>query len=534
MNIRKIIIKLLLYVMGSKISRNLMEIRLIEKRDKKKIKAYTDDKIRNILLHAWQNVPYYNKVLEKSGVINEGMVDLKNFDKIPLLTKEIIRKEGKNLYSKDNKQRGSYKNTSGGSTGEPVIFLQDKYYDDWNNATKVYFKQIGGQDIGEKELRLWGSERDLLEGKEKLSIRLRNWIYNRKELNTFRISTVDMERFVEVWNKFRPKWVEAYVQSMYEFALYIKRKNIKSHSPKGILVSAGTLHSDVERLIRKIFKCAVYNRYGSREVGGIACSCSKSINLHIAYWHCFVEILDDHGKAVKPGEVGNVHITSLNNFSMPLIRYRIGDVAITSIKKYCKCGRSGVIIDTVMGRENSILRTKKKSLDSTALTTSFYYFDSIKKYQVSQISQNLFNIKIVLKNHDLWNKEKVLLLEKLRKILGQNVELKLRIVKKIFGAGVNERRYIDSYLRNDVVDSEYITHLFYFKDWIKKFQVIQHDYDYLEIKIVLAKIRNEKDMRMIEKNIRYVMGNACRISWTFHKDIQPLKSGKYVYTLSDV
>lgn len=216
-----------------------------------KRKSINKKKLEKILLHAHNNVPYYHKILKKSGVISGEKVNLKNFNKIPLLTKEIIRKEGKNLYSKDYQQRKYYENSSGGSTGEPVKFIQDKEYDDWNIATKIFYKKLGKQDIGERELRLWGSERDILEGKEKLSIRIRNWLYNRKELNAFRMSTKKMEEFVEIWNKFKPQWVEAYVQSIYEFAKFIEEKKLDIYSPKGVLVSAGTLYEPARKKLKK-------------------------------------------------------------------------------------------------------------------------------------------------------------------------------------------------------------------------------------------------------------------------------------------
>jgi phenylacetate-CoA ligase len=129
-------------------------------------------KLTYLLLHAYKNVPYYHNILGKAEVVVNGSANLENFNKIPILTKEIIRKEGSNLYAKDYQRRKPYKNTSGGSTGEPVCFLQDQDYSDWNIANKIYYKSFGGQDVGQKELRLWGSERDVIRGSEKLSDRL--------------------------------------------------------------------------------------------------------------------------------------------------------------------------------------------------------------------------------------------------------------------------------------------------------------------------------------------------------------------------
>ncbi|MFA5599165.1 MAG: hypothetical protein WDA06_01075 [Phenylobacterium sp.] len=443
MNWRKPIIFILLYLSGSKIPRYLKEIDRIDSFSLKEQKEYQCKKLEKLLLYAWENVPFYRRVLEEVGVItvqkfypgkleNVGVSDgvsvrLENFCKVPFLTKEIIRREGANLYSRDHKKRGSYKNTSGGSTGEPVEFLQDKNYDDWSIANKIYIKRKGGQDIGEKELRLWGSERDIFEGREKLSIRLRNWLYNRKELNAFRMSEQDMERFVGIWNNFRPTWVEAYAQSIYELAKFIQQKKLNIYSPRGIVTSAGMLYPEMKEKIEKVFKCFVHNRYGSREVGDMACSDEREKGLRLSIWNHYLEIID-----------GKIFITALSNFSMPLIRYDIGDMA--------ESGEEWSYLKNIKGRVVNIFKNKK----------------------------------------------------------------------------------------GELIDGEYFTHLFYMKNWVRNFQVVQKKLDLIHINIVLAEEKNNAGIQQIDNDIKVVMGNDCKIQWNFVDEIPPTKSGKYLYTISEV
>jgi len=129
MNWRKPVIYSLLYVSGSKIPQCLKIIKQLEFAGREQIEELANEKLERLLLHAYNNVPYYRKLLPECGVIKAGKVVLENFSGIPVLTKEIIRAEGKNLYSSDYKSRKPYENTSGGSTGEPVKFIQDKEYD---------------------------------------------------------------------------------------------------------------------------------------------------------------------------------------------------------------------------------------------------------------------------------------------------------------------------------------------------------------------------------------------------------------------
>jgi phenylacetate-CoA ligase len=422
MNWRKPIVEGLLLISGSHIIKYLHQIEELEKQPPEFLKKYQENKLKKILLYAQDNVPYYHKI---------------NFNKLPILTKEIIRKQGKNLYSKDYKKRGFYNNSSGGSTGEPVKFIQDKEYYYWNVANKLFYKKsFGGQDVGDKELRLWGSERDLLKGKEKLSTKLKLFLYNRKELNSFRMSKDDMKRFVKIWNNYKPRWIEAYVQSIYEFAKFIKKNNINIESPKnGILTSAGTLYPDMKKTIQDVFKCPVFNRYGSREVGDMACGTNK---LYLSVWNHYLEILD---KNLQPCKRGKIYVTTLNNYSMPLIRYDIGDIGVQGKWNW---------IEKVEGREMSVFKTKE----------------------------------------------------------------------------------------GKVIPAEFFIHfvgVVYNNGSIDKFQVIQKDYDSILIKIVVKDLEQFKsDKQKIESAIKLEMGKECKIKWEFVKEIEPLKSGKFLYTISEV
>lgn len=451
MNWRKPVIYALLHLTGSKIPANLRRIKSLEKMSPGELKVFQEDKLKKLLLHSYKNVPYYHRILRENDVIDgKEKVNLDNFDRIPTLTKDIIRREGENLYSKDYKKRKYYENTSGGSTGEPVKFIQDKYYDDWNIATKIYFKTFVDQKIGDKELRLWGSERDILEGREKASIRLRNWLYNRQELNSFRMSDNDMFAFVEKWNTFKPRWIEAYVQSIYEFGKFIKDNDLSIYLPKGVLTSAGTLYPEIQTLIEDVFQCKVFNRYGSREVGGVACNCGKSDRLHVAMWHGYVEILNEKLNPVKPDEMGKIYITTLNNFSMPLIRYDIGDIAVKAENEQCSCGRGMALIKKVEGREISVFRTKEGKI----IPGEFF----------------------------------------------------IHFIGVVFNEG-----------------------------FISKFQVIQKKYDLILLKLVIQdKIGFNNSKNEIINSIKKVMGQDCKVEFEFVDDIKPLKSGKYLYTVSEV
>lgn len=440
---RNTILKIVLKLSNKDIFKEYNKLKKIERNSLENNLKIQEIRLKRILLHAYRNVPYYHNVLGKAKVVVGGKINLDNFNKIPILTKEIIRREGKNLYSRDCKKRNSYENTSGGSTGEPVKFLQDRRY--WiGTMAGAWFQNSFVDNYPCKQLKLWGSERDILQGGYGIKGVFKNWVYSRKYLNAFKMSEENMKNYIQEINLYKPIIIEAYVQSIYEMSKFARENKLNVYSPKGIIVSAGTLYPEMKKLIEDVFGCPIFNRYGSREVGDMACSCDKDEGLHLSIFSNYVEILDKKLKPCKPREIGKVYVTMLNNYSMPLIRYDIGDVAVPSKKQKCSCGRGLPLIESVRGRDVNLFKTRK----------------------------------------------------------------------------------------GDLVDGEYFTHLFYLKNWVERFQVVQKDYDLIEIKIVGNK--DKKEMKKIERGIKVAMGKDCKIKWEFVLEIKPTKSGKYLYTVSEI
>lgn len=440
------------WVQGSKRIKYLKEILSYENLSEEALKRMQKEKLEKLILHSYEHIPYYREIFEKIELVKDGMVNMNNFTKVPFLTKDILRekfeelqderytkKKGSNTKSKLLKNLetiwvGRYENTSGGSTGEPAVFIQDRKYFDWSVANKMYYKKSAGQEIGEKELRFWGSERDLLEGKETFIMRFRNWIYNRKEFNTFKLSQEEMKEYVEKWNMYKPHWVESYVQAMYEFGKFIKEHNYEIYSPdNGILTSAGVLDDEKRKLLEEVFKCSVYNRYGSREVGDMACGTGE---LKINVWSHLIEIIDS-----------KVYVTLLTNFTMPIIRYDIGDLA--------EEGSKWGYIKNIKGRVNTMIRTKKRSVDTAAVTSMFYYredgslFKSFSKYQVIQEKIDHINIKIVVKDKELWEEESKEIENLFHKVFGDDVKVTFEIVNDIEPSKSGKYMYILSKLEEN-------------------------------------------------------------------------------------
>lgn len=400
------------------------------------------DKLFRLINYATKNIPHYKRIAKEITFSKDTI--MKDIRKFPILTKETIKKEFDNL---NVPQRGIrwYNNTSGGSTGEPVKFIQDFNYEAKSSAFSRLMDEWAGLKLGDTTIHLWGSVRDIMGQTDKFRHRFANWMKSTSLLNTFEMDKQKMKEYVEFINKKKPTLILAYTTSIYELSKFIEKEGLKIYSPKSIMTSAGTLFPHFRKVIERAFGSPVFNRYGSREAGNMACECSEHNGLHQAIFTHYIEILNENLDPCKENECGEIYVTLLNNYTMPLIRYKIGDMGIYT-EKECPCGRGLPMIKNVTGRSNDLFITKKGGLIHTfAINSQFYYKDFIKRYQVIQKSTSKIIIKIMLndseKNHDYHYDDKI---EQIRnnisKIMG-GCSVECRIVENINSTNSGKYRY---------------------------------------------------------------------------------------------
>jgi phenylacetate-CoA ligase len=155
------------------------------------------------------------------------------------------------------------------------------------------------------------------------------------------------------------------------------------------------LHDWQRRRIESVFGCRVTNRYGCEEVSLIACECSEHRGLHVNADSIVVETVVD-GRPARPGEPGSIVITDLSNFAMPLIRYRIGDVAELTDRR-CPCGRGLPLLESIQGREaDYVVTSDGRMISGISLTENFaLHVPGVAQIQFVQETLERFLFRIV-------------------------------------------------------------------------------------------------------------------------------------------
>ncbi len=412
------------------------------------------ERLKRLLSFACRHVPYYREVLKSCKVVNgSGAVNLNNFDRIPLLEKKTLRAGFDKLKSDEQHKLNWRYTTSGGSTGEPVCVIHDKEYSDWGQATKILDDEWSGYSIGTKQILLWGSEQDLFVGRETLKTHIRRCLRSELCLNAFRMTPERMASYVEKINNYQPVRIFAYSNSIYELARFVENKGLEVYSPRSVKTTASNLHKHMRNKIENIFNAPVYDCYGSREVGDIACECDHHEGLHVFAPTHYVEILRPDGSPTEPGEAGELVVTLLTNYAMPLIRYRIGDMGVWAGNP-CTCGRGLPLLREVTGRMTDVFIKRDGGvvlpeyiihLVGVVLNKGW-----ILKYQVIQQDYDLVLVLIVPRDrvtHLAYADEKKTIDEKIRLVMGQECRVEFKFVDDIAPTATGKYRYTISKIK---------------------------------------------------------------------------------------
>jgi phenylacetate-CoA ligase len=403
--------------------------------------------LTRLLEHCSQHVPYYAEIMGDLGgsFYDDPVAYLQH---LPILTKETIRSRFEDLKSDDLIRRRWFTQTSGGSTGEPVCVIQDHDYAARAGAITLLFSRLVGRDMGEPIIRLWGSERDIIRGSECWQAIMANKLTNSTLLNAYRMSPERMREFITMLKTRRPKLVVAYAQSAYELAHFAEREGLPVVPQQAIITSAETLYPFMRETIERVFQCRVYNRYGCRELGDVACERPDCRGLWVAPWGNLIEIVDPRGRPVPPGVEGEILITSLTNMAMPLVRYRIGDRGVLADPQESEGAMRGQVLAEISGRVGDMVETSDGGLVAIGyLVTLLYGKDWLWQYQIVQKSRSHIVFRIVPSRSAYEQAELDEVVANTKRVMGEDCTVDIDFVDQLESRGSGKIPFFISEIR---------------------------------------------------------------------------------------
>lgn len=368
--IKKYIKETLKYLLRSQffVRKYVNEVEKMYAMTPKELRIRNEKRFLEIFRKAWNNSTYY-ATLCKSGGVNlvDDIQSLDDIVKLPILTKDMLKKHGKELLTR--KENGLIKNHTSGTTGTPLTVWQD-WASIWREqAYFICYRKRCGYNYGEPIVSLRGN---LSKNETSLKIHISNTLF----LSSYNINAQMAETYHLLIEKHHPKAIEGYPSSLYNLALVFMDKGLSCHIPVAF-TSSETLFDYQRALIEKVFHTQVYDHYGTTE---------RSIRLEESFDHD--GYFEDPGYGIEEYHDGYVITTSLINDVFPLIRYKTDDRVII---KHSSSKRN--FIERVEGRAVSCIVGKDGTKYSDAALT--FIFKDIHGVRMAQFVQDVVG-KVVL------------------------------------------------------------------------------------------------------------------------------------------
>lgn len=336
-----------------------------------------------LLDHARRHSSFYRERLPN---------DLARWHEIPLLTRADLQTQADairaSVYPRAHGK--TFDMATGGSTAEPVtvrrpaltqLFWQAATLRDhlWHrrdpSATMAIIRQFP-QAVDETKPGRWGG------------------VLRSGPAWHLPIST-DVETQLRWLQKVDPHILLTYPANLDALLTQMRHEGIALARLREVRTVSGTVTAALRERCRQVLGAPLTDLYSAQEVGVIALQCPDSGLLHVQSEHVLVEVLDEQGQPCREGEIGQVAVTDLHNFAMPLIRYALRDWA--EVGPACSCGRGLPTLRRVMGRtRNMAMSPQGKALwpvlDTQRMLNAIPH---LRQYQFEQTAENAITAHLV-------------------------------------------------------------------------------------------------------------------------------------------
>jgi phenylacetate-CoA ligase len=399
----------------------------------KKLQQLQTRRLRTLIEHSYDSVPYYRKIFDERGLKPEDIRTPEDITKLPVLNKEDIRNNLQEMMSTKYKLDELEEVKTSGSTSIPLIAYKNKDIKPYRYALRVRF--LNWLKIEEYPITAYFGPPT-----ENYSLNVPKPI----SLNTWDITEGKLEKFTENIRKFEPKVLRGYPSSLSLLTKFCEKRRINDLSFNCIISTGEKLFEKEKERMERTFKTEVYQFYSTMETGNVGYDCPFHAGLHVHKDILLVEFLKN-GEPAEAGEVASVVVTPLMNLGMPLIRYDFQDAAYW-IDEPCHCGRSLPLMSYVDGRITDILVAPDGRWlgDSNFHSRIFEHVD-VKQYRIIQETVTDLTVKLIPgKKYD--KSAERFIVKSIKKHMGEQVEVTVKKTDEIETSPSRKRRVVISHV----------------------------------------------------------------------------------------
>jgi len=300
-----------------------------------------------VFRHAVTTVPYYR---ERFAPWAAGIPSWEHYRALPVSTRRDVQQAGTDMHSAVvPPSHGAVITTqSSGSTGSPLVTRGTAWTQLLWHALLLRDHLWHGRNLGG---RLAAIRSKTADG------RIPDWGLATAAFQTgpsaVRSLSADLDEQVRWLVDENPDYVLSFATNLRALAARSLELGLRPSRLKQARTYGETLQPDARDVVRAAWGVEIADSYSSEELGYIALQCPGHEHYHVQSESLIVEVLDDNGVPCAPGGTGQVVVSTLHNFAMPLLRYASGDYA--EVGETCACGRGLPVFARVVGRQRNML-----------------------------------------------------------------------------------------------------------------------------------------------------------------------------------
>ncbi len=396
-------------------------LRSTERKSLDELQALQSGALRRLIEHAYREVPFYRARLDAAAIVPSDIRTLFDLPRIPILTREEARATPEERQS-PFVHRATISKTTGGTTGQPLLFAYDENSEHWRQAVKLRSYGWAGYRLGARTFHYWGAPtRPLPPLTRRFKIATDRFLKREHYMDCTARSDQDLRAAARAIERGKPRTILCYTQAGADLARFIVANDLRRWDSIAVLCCAEALYAADREALSAAFGEEVFETYGCREVMLVGSECEAHDGLHTSMENLIVEVLVKDGEGerpAEPGESGDVVLTDLHNYGMPFIRYKNGDVAVMGKSDRCSCGRTLLRLARVDGRSADTLRDAKGGRVSGLVFNLIFSVlaESVRQFQAVQHKDGSITLKLipsstitdVVRNHIAKNCEKYL------------------------------------------------------------------------------------------------------------------------------
>lgn len=321
-----------------------------EKLNQTEWQNWQSERLRRLLTIAATHVPYYQKTWSAS---EKELAVQGRLDALPLLAKEPIRADPQSFVRDDIHARPRLVFYTSGSTGTPIATH-------WTLAEMRHSLAVREARSAQWAGVSFNLPRATFSGRmaepnpeSKGPFYRFNMVERQVYFSPFHLRPDTARFYVDALRKHRIQWMTGYAVSYYLLAKFILEQKIPVPPLKAVITTSEKLTPEMRVVMESAYQCRVYEEYSTVENALFVSECEQG-RLHVSPDWGIVEILNPDGTPCAPNQVGEVVATCLIREYQPLIRYRLGDMAMWDSAP-CSCGRSMPVIKEVVGRIEDVV-----------------------------------------------------------------------------------------------------------------------------------------------------------------------------------